>query len=34
MNSTKQYLQELQKEYMGASEKQKGLLLDEAQNNR
>ena len=31
MNSTKQYLQELQKEYLGASKKQKGLLLDEAQ---
>lgn len=30
MNSTKQYLEELQKEYLVASKKQKGLLLDEA----
>ena len=31
MNSTKQYLMELQKEYLKANKKQKGLLLDEAQ---
>lgn len=30
MNSTKQYLQELQKEYLVAGKRQKGLLLDEA----
>jgi hypothetical protein len=31
MNSKKQYLKELQKEYLGATKKQKGELLNEAQ---
>ena len=31
MQSKKQYLQELQKEYLGADKKQKGLLLNEAE---
>lgn len=31
MQSTKQYLIELQKEYLGVGKKEKGLLLDEAQ---
>ena len=31
MNSTKQYLMELQKEYLGANKKQKGSLLNEAE---